>query len=200
MKYIIMCAGNGTRWNNHLGIPKHLIEINNETLLGRTTRLLKENGITDYVITGNDERYSQYGELISQTNNDCEIDRFEESIVDDDVCYLYGDVYYTENAIKTIINTETKDVTFFGHEFEIFAIKIKNLDLFFTHKHKVKELYLEGKIDRCIGWEIYRSINNILFDEHRITEKYIKILDDTDDIDYPEDYETFKLKLEGNNE
>ena len=27
MKYVIMAAGNGTRWNNYLGVPKHLIEI-----------------------------------------------------------------------------------------------------------------------------------------------------------------------------
>ena len=112
MRYVIMSAGEGIRWNNYLGVPKHLIEINGETLLGRTTRLLKENGIVDFVITGNDERYSQYGQLVPQTDNECEIDRFEESIITDQVCYLYGDVYYTDNAIKTIINAETKDIVF----------------------------------------------------------------------------------------
>lgn len=112
MRYVIMAAGKGKRWNNYLGIPKHLVEINGETLLGRTTRLLKENNITDFVITGNDERYAKYGKLIPQTDKDCEIDRFEESIVNGSVCYLYGDVYYTENAIKTIINTNTDDIKF----------------------------------------------------------------------------------------
>ena len=196
MKYVIMAAGEGKRWGNYLGIPKHLITINGETLLERTTRLLKENGVDDVIITGNDERYSQYATLVTQTNNDCEIDRFEESIVNGPICYLYGDVYYTENAMKTIINTKADDVKFFGSEDEIFAIKIENIDLFFNHKHKVKELYLEGKINRCIGWEVYRSINNIPFDEHIITERYVKILDGTDDIDFPDDYENFKLKWE----
>lgn len=191
MKYVIMAAGEGKRWNNFLGVPKHLIEINGETLLERTTRLLKENGVDDFVITGNDERYSKYGKLVPQTDNECEIDRFEESIVNGSVCYLYGDVYYTDQAIKTIIDTKTNDIEFFGSEFEIFAIKVENLDLFFNHKHKVKELYLEGKINRCIGWEVYRSINNIPFEEHVITEKYVKILDGTDDIDYPTDLEHF---------
>lgn len=51
MKYVIMAAGEGKRWNNFLGVPKHLIEINGETLLERTTRLLKENGVDDFVIT-----------------------------------------------------------------------------------------------------------------------------------------------------
>lgn len=110
MKYVIMSAGKGTRWNNYLGVPKHLVEINGETLLGRTTRLLKKNGIDDFIITGNDERYSEYGKLVPQTDNDCEIDRFEK--IDEPVCYLYGDVYYTENAIKTIINADVQDITF----------------------------------------------------------------------------------------
>ena len=83
MKYIIMADGEGKRWNDHLGIPKHLVEIGGETLLERTTRLLRENGIQDYIITCSDERYSQYGPTMRQTVRDCEIDRFEESIVDD---------------------------------------------------------------------------------------------------------------------
>lgn len=197
MKYIIMAAGLGTRWDNYLGVPKHLIKINGETLLGRTTRLLQEHGITNYIITSGDPRYKQYGPTAVQTHYDCEIDRFEESLIDGPVCYLYGDVYYTENAIETIINTNTEDILFFGHEWEIFAIKIKNLDLFLTHKNKVKQLYLSGQINRCIGWEIYRSLNNIPFNEHHITDKYIKILDGTDDIDYPYEYEEFKAKIEG---
>lgn len=197
MKYVIMCAGKGERWNNYLGIPKHLIEINGEPLLGRTTRLLKENGITDYIITGTDKRYKKYGKLVPQTKTDCEIDRYEEQ--NEPVCYLYGDVYYTKQAMKTIIATDTKNILFFGSECEIFAIKIENLKLFYDHKHKVKELYSKGQIDRCIGWEIYRSLNNIPFEDDYITDKYIKILDGTDDIDFPEDYNKFKAKWEVKN-
>ena len=115
-----MAAGEGKRWGNYKGIPKHLIEINGETLLGRTTRLLKENNV-DYIITASDERYKQYGEVIPQSYLDCEIDRFEE-IADDEICYLYGDVYYTEEAIKTIVNTDTNEILFFGSDYEIFAV------------------------------------------------------------------------------
>ena len=194
MKYVIMAAGNGKRWNNYLGIPKHLIEINGETLLARTTRLLKENGITDYVITGHDERYAQYGTLIPQTNTDCEIERFEE--FQEPVCYLYGDVYYTEQAIKTIIDTQTQDILFFGSDCEIFAVKVKNQPHFQELKHDVKCQYEEGRIDRCIGWEIYRKMNDIPLDQHEIKENYIEISDGTDDIDFPDDYEKFKQKWE----
>ena len=196
MKYIIMAAGAGTRWNNYLGVPKHLIEINGETLLGRTTRLLKENGVENYIITCADPRYAQYGPTTPQTYYDCEIDRFEESLVDGPVCYLYGDVYYTEDAMKTIVETQTDDILFFGHNYEIFAIKIANRELFFKCKATVKHLYLTHQIGRCIGWEVYRCMHNIPYEEHKITERYVKILDGTDDIDYPQDYEAFKKKWE----
>ena len=188
-----MCAGKGTRWGDYKGVPKHLIEINGETLLGRTTRLLKENNIYNYIITTNDIRYKQYGFTRPQSYNDCEVDRFEETD-DEEICYLYGDVYYSEEAIKNIVNTPAKDILFFGSDWEIFAIKIINKELFFEHKNKVKKLFLNGEINRCIGWEVYRSLHNIPFEEHYITDRYFLIKDETDDIDYPDDYEKFIKK------
>lgn len=196
MKYVIMSAGKGTRWNNYLGLPKHLIKINGETLLGRTTRLLKENGITNYVITTSDNRYKQYGNTKEQTYNDCEVDRFD-PVRDKEICYLYGDVYYTEEAIKTIIETPTDEILFFGSDYEIFAIKIVDKKLFMKHKDRVKKLYLENQIDRCIGWEVYKSLNNIPLNDYAITDRYYLIEDETDDIDYPEDYIKFIRKYEG---
>ena len=183
-----MAAGEGKRWHNYMGIPKHLVEINGETLLGRTTRLLKQHHI-DYTITAHDPRYIEYGKVIPQTG-DCEIDRFEE--FDEPVCYLYGDVYYSEDAIKTIINTPTNEILFFGSKEEIFSVKVVDIEKFYMHKNNVKKYYLAGHLNRCIGWEVYRSLNTIPFNEHRITDRYVLIEDETDDIDYPEDYERFK--------
>ena len=58
MIYIIMADGKGTRWNNYQNIPKHLIQIDGETLLARTTRLLKEYEPTCQVfITTNNTEY-----------------------------------------------------------------------------------------------------------------------------------------------
>lgn len=198
-----MADGDGKRWNNYMGIPKHLIPIDGEPLIARTVRLLKEIGIKNIIITSKDERYN-FAQRLPQTTRDCEIDRFEETITTEKVCFLYGDVAYTKNALKIIKDTEPKDVLFFGHEWEIFGIKINDWRLFKIHKDKIKNKYLNGEINRCIGWEIYRSMNDILLNEHRITKRYIKILDGTDDIDYPYEYEEFKQRWEkttnGNNE
>ena len=80
MKYIIMADGKGTRWQNYNDIPKHLIEIGGETLLGRTVRLLKEGDPNcDVIITSHDSRYEIPGaQRHEPLNNDLKIDRFTE--------------------------------------------------------------------------------------------------------------------------
>lgn len=47
MKYIIMADGEGKRWGNYKGVPKHLITVEGETILERTIRLLRGRGIAD---------------------------------------------------------------------------------------------------------------------------------------------------------
>ena len=195
MKYVIMAAGANKNWNDYLGIPKHMVKIGTEPLIGRTTRLLKENGINDYIITCNNNCYSQFGQTFEPTRYDCEIDRFEETFLQEPVCFLYGDVCYSYEAMKTIVNTETDDILWFGSEGEMFAIKIQNCEHFKQAKAHIKDLYLKGEINRCICWEIYRYLHNINLTEHIITDDYIKILDGTDDIDFPWDYENFLERM-----
>ena len=45
MRYIIMADGEGKRWGNYKGVPKHLITVEGETILERTIRLLIKLGI-----------------------------------------------------------------------------------------------------------------------------------------------------------
>ena len=92
MKYIIMADGKGTRWGNYQDIPKHLIQIGGETLLGRTVRLLNEKDPgCEVVITSHDERYEFEGaRRYEPKNNRLEIDRFTEELIADNICFLYG--------------------------------------------------------------------------------------------------------------
>lgn len=198
MRYIIMADGEGKRWGNYKGVPKHLITVEGETILERTIRLLLKFGIaeTDIWVTSSDPRYKTiWNNTIPQSIKDCELERFEESLINGPICYLYGDVYYTEPAMQTIIETDTDDILFFGSDWEIFAIKVKEINKFLNEKHKVKEKYMTGELNRCIGWEIYRSLHGLLmedeydFDNHKITDDYVKILDETCDFDYPAEYE-----------
>lgn len=102
-KALILCAGNGSRWGEYLGVPKQLITINNETLLDRTVRLLNKNGNNNIEIVFNDHRVML---------NHCAFYRPSKSqwIVETllstrdlwkgQTIILLGDVFYTERAIQ----------------------------------------------------------------------------------------------------
>ena len=189
MKYIIMADRKGSRWNNYKDIPKHFIEIGGETLLKRTVRLLKEaDPVCEVIITSHDPRYQVEGaRRYEPKNNVLEIDRFTAELIEDNVCFLYGDTYYAESAIHSIVETQAEDLLFFGNEKSIVAIKVRKAELFSYHVNRVRNLFLQGKIKKCIGWQVYQSFLGLPFDEKRIAEKYICVEDGTRDFNSPED-------------
>ena len=191
MKYIIMADGKGVRWNNYKNIPKHLVKINGEVLLHRTVRQLHENDRKAIVIiTSHDVRYEVDGaKRYEPINNNLEIDRFTEELISDNICFLYGDTCYTDEAIKKIISDENDDILFFGTKKSIVAIKIKDSVLFKKHFNNVKKLFLDGKIKDCKGWQVYQSFQNLEFDKKVIKDKFIVIDDETSDYNTPSDYE-----------
>ena len=190
MKYIIMADGKGTRWNNYHNIPKHFIEIGGETLLARTVRLLRENDArADIVITSHDPRYEVPGaRRYEPQNNHLEIDRFTEELIADDVCFLYGDTFYSESVIQKIADTPAEKLLFFGNERSIVAIKVADGALFRQHVDRVRALFLAGKIEKCIGWQVYQSFEGLPFGEKTIAADYILIQDGTEDFNSPSDY------------
>ena len=190
MKYIIMADGKGTRWNNYHNIPKHLIEIDGETLLARTVRLLRKNDArADIVITSHDPRYEVPGaRRYEPQNNHLEIDRFTEELIADDVCFLYGDTFYSESVIQKIADTPAEKLLFFGNERSIVAIKVADGALFRQHVDRVRALFLAGKIEKCIGWQVYQSFEGLPFGEKTIAADYILIQDGTEDFNSPADY------------
>ena len=196
MKYIIMADGKGTRWNNYHNIPKHLIEIDGETLLARTVRLLRENDArADIVITSHDPRYEVPGaRRYEPQNNHLEIDRFTEELIADDVCFLYGDTFYSESVIQKIADTPAEKLLFFGNERSIVAIKVADGALFRQHVDRVRALFLAGKIEKCIGWQVYQSFEGLPFGEKTIAAAYILIQDGTEDFNSSADYNRWTTK------
>lgn len=186
-----MADGKGTRWHNHNNIPKHFIEVDGETLLARTVRLLRTlDKDCDVIITSHDPRYEVPGAVrYEPKNNHLEIDRFTSELICDDVCFLYGDTLYSEDTIKTIVETPTEDIIFFGNRRSIVAIKVADGKLFAGHVDRVRQLFLDGKIQKCIGWQVYQSFLGLPFGEKKIADKYILIEDETRDFNSPDDLE-----------
>lgn len=192
MRFVIMADGKGTRWNNYMGIPKHLIEVDGEMLLARTVRLLhqfKKDNI-EVIITSHDPRYEFEGaRRYEPLNNEIELDRFTSELIEDDMCFLYGDTYYTEDSIKTIIEKQSEELLFFGTKKSIVAVKIQDSKIFREHFKSVKEKFLKGEISQCKGWQIYQSyVGQNLNEPYEIADAFVEMDGKTLDINTPEEY------------
>lgn len=187
MKYVIMADGKGTRWNNFNEIPKHFIEIDGERIIDRCVRLLKENDSScEIIITSHDPRYDIPGTTrYEPLNNILEIDRFTSELICDNICFMYGDTYYSENAIKTVTETPAEDILFFGNSRSIIAVKVSDGGLFRMHVDRVRKLYLEGKLKTCKGWQVYQSFTGLAPDT--IGDNFVFIEDSSRDFNSPED-------------
>lgn len=194
MRIVIMADGAGSRWENHLGIPKHFAQIKGEPVIERTVRLLKklaQKSELEIIVTSHDRRYEFDGCIrYEPQNNIYEIDRFTEELIGDDMCFLYGDTYYSEASIELIMKTKPKDLLFFGNHKSIVAIRIGDSKLFRAHVGRVKLHYLNGNVEKCAGWQVYRSFTGQAFSgKLKIKDKFVFVDDMTQDIDTPMDYD-----------
>ena len=117
MKYIIMADGEGKRWKNYNGLPKHLIPVDGEPIIKRTIdqiRSIDDRG--DIIITSHNESYEFEGaKRYEPESNHLEIDRFTEELIEDNICFLYGDTYYTDRCLCRISEEDCGQLSFFGN-------------------------------------------------------------------------------------
>lgn len=150
-RFIIMADGKMKRWNNHQ-VPKHLLPVHGEPILLRTARLAQRYAPeAQVIITSHNPDYEAPGAVrYEPKSNSCEIDRFTWELIDDDVCFLYGDVYYTEQAIRRIVEMPVKSLGFARNDTEVFAVKVADGAYQKACIRKLKE-----KDPACRGWQLY---------------------------------------------
>lgn len=209
---ILIAAGEATRWGNYLNTPKHFIEIDGEKILHRAVRLLREEGIDDVWVVGKTEDYNIPGAQLyipHFTPAYHDADKFLSSrslwLRDGRTMVLYGDCYFTKDAMHQIINNAHRDWMLFARPFdskitggsgECFAqcFYPENIE---EHERKLLylvELFDRGVLNRIGGWEHYRAMVNLPEDwlhRHVIADRFYEINDWTDDFDKPSEYEEF---------
>ena len=199
MKYIVMCGSTREPL-------RHLSTIYGETLLYRTIRLLKENGIwsRDIRLTpSKDLRTILLQDKLPSTlaihNNENKLwcDCFYP--MNEPCTYLFGDVVYSPKAIKTIVETETEDIEFFASAppfaknyskrwAEPFAFKVVDQEHFKNALQEVRKLESEGKFNRSpIAWETWQvikgtPINKIDYTNYTVINDYTCDVDELSDI------------------
>lgn len=185
-RFIIMADGKMTRWNNHL-VPKHLLPVHGEPILLRTVRLVQARAPgAEVIITSHNPAYEVPGAVrYEPKSNSCEIDRFTWELIDDDVCFLYGDVYYTEQAIRQIAEMQAADLGFAGNDTEIFAVVVGSGAYQKDCIRKLKE-----RDPACRGWQLYEMAR-----EDRRAE-ICRIEDETTGFNTEEEYRRFAEKTD----
>ena len=132
---------------------------------------------------------------------------------------LMGDVWYTKKAIEKIIMRDSSKILFFGRQMRSFFTKCSHGELFaisFTENYfetmknaseKLEKYIVDDNIQIAGGWGIYNIISKT---EFLMTKGYLvkgkvlfsnfnNIIDITDDIDVPSDYEGLISALKRNN-
>lgn len=200
MKYIIMAGG-----DYHTESPKQLREVLGMTLVERTITLLKGMSVDDIAISSNDPRFEKFGvPVLHHENNFGNGGHWLEAFypMDEPCCYLFGDVFYSPAAIKTIVETETDDIEFFASAppfapcyfkrwAEPFAFKVVDTGLFRACINATIRLAESGVFRRePIAWELWQVIKGTRLNEIDYTN-YTAINDYTTDFDTDDEYREF---------
>ena len=183
------------------------MRVDGEMIVSRTIRLLRENGVENIAISSNIPVFKKLGVPVLEHENNYDVKGYDDFTgywceafypTDEPTCYIFGDVIFSPEAIRTIVETDTDDIEFFASappfakEYpkqwaEPFALKVVNTEHL---KHAIsltKQYQDRGMFKRKpIMWELWQVIqaaplNRIDYDS------YVAINDYTCDIDDPEE-------------
>jgi hypothetical protein len=222
MRWFILANGEAKRWNNYMNVDKQLLIIDGEPILHRTVRLLKENGQDDIWIIGKHKvegannyipTYKTPIPKFDVFRNLCIVAPDENKIINRWVAgfvILYGDCYYTEEIIKDVI---TKEVNKWGHwccqrpnKFtgkpweEGYAHKITDVNWWFDKCDEYHKKVASGEINHVSDWCFNRFVIGIDLYTHQpelMKEYDIDWEDETDDFDFPVDYDNWMRNVKG---
>jgi hypothetical protein len=197
VRVIIACAGPQTKWNNHLGVPSHLVPVHGVPLLHRTVR--QAVTLTDDVMVTAppDPRYDVPGAARhwggAHPNEYLASRRLWNP--DGRTVLLLGDCYFTEQAIATIHAHAENAYRVFGRRGaskvtgtpygEIFAAS------WWPEQHAMLDVHLSriGDMTKA-GWRLLRAVQGTPVDRHVVRRPWFVTIDDaTDDFDFPADYD-----------
>lgn len=209
MRIIIAASGSQHKWNEHLGVPSHLCPLTRHggiPLLHRTVeQCLRYTHDVVTTIPVDDERYRSVPGRHLYVGDDM-ASEFEASQPlwneHGRTVLLLGDVYFTQEALDTIMGHKGRSYRAFGRYRaseitgtpygELFAASwwpmnhhdlARNLD-------KVHDLRAAGTITRPPGWMLLRAFQGTPLGKHIVDPRWFtEINDETDDIDFPADYD-----------
>lgn len=200
MKYVILCSMGEIN-----EIPKQLIEIGGESLVKRSIRLLRNECVEDIAVVANNPLFDELDVLVIHNPDADGRWMWNWYIPDEPVCYIFGDVFYSPEAIHQIVKTDTKLIRFFASSppfadnypkswAEPFAFKVQDVEFFRECLLKAQDYDTKGYFKRApCAWELWQVIRNTQL--NRIDYHNYDIINDyTCDIDTEQDIEVYRKR------
>jgi len=206
MKIILMSGGEGTRWGNFGGVPKHLFAPEgDESILDRQVRLFAPYG--EVVVVSGDPRYRRAGcRMVRpsrvQSNTDKFLSAVKEWSPQQRTLLVYGDVWFNEGDATRIACDIADDWRWYGVTFNAGGRYIgEMLAVSFWPEHQAKVLAgleLLQELERRKetvggGWRACRLMCGLAPESIHIHEgltepHYVDFRSWSTDFDKPEDY------------
>jgi len=191
-KVFILAAGSGTRWKDYRGTPKHKTIVEGEVLIERTYRQFSQYS-DNIVIVANEEQDLGQTYIPPKDENWKDIAKFFSSKdiwSDDRNVMVYADVYFTDEAVKSIME-DTNTLSFYLRNNaskltkkpwgEIWGIGFDGLSMEVLKSTMLK--IIESKVEyKTGGWRLFDQLN-----KDNQTINVIEIDDWTEDFDWPSD-------------
>lgn len=201
MRAVLMAGGDGTRWGNYMGVPKHVVPIDGERLIDCTVRKLREGGVTEVVVVG---PYDVPGAVTAlPTHTACDTDKFLSTQPhwhrSAQTLIMYGDVWFSDAALAALAEP-VADFRFVGRPGhssitgsaygELFGVALSPArhGYMLDAIENVRRLLLRGQVQRGGGWELYRRCVGLSLREHKLNGHFRTVDDWTEDFDFPQDY------------
>lgn len=206
-KVIVLAAGDGSRWNNYRGTPKHLTVVEKEVLLQRTCKQFLRY-TSDVSVIGLDNRYEVEGAKLytvrSTNTNWKDAAKFMTSQQmwsrNGRTILVFGDVYFTNDAVKKIMSNSDEFKFFLrkGANEETGA-RSKEIFAFSFHSRMLNRvtqsllmLISRGAVESHAGWALYKYMTGPQYGDMFNSSHFVEINDWTEDFDYPEDLEIWE--------
>lgn len=217
---LIAAGGRGERWGKCLGVPKPLITIEGETLVGRSVRLVREHSPdASLAVVASDEALRVPPVALVDapySDPECGLDKLCVPYWSRDgrTTVLWGDTYYTEDAMRTILGPQSTPVRFFGRnipseftgkvgpELYAFTFDLDGAKLLLPAISECRYLSRRGEMgERLCLWDVYATVGRqgaLLYlagDEHAGVNQYFTMVHDwTEDFDAPQCYQDWTTR------
>ncbi len=210
MRVIIVCAGSQDKWNNHLGIRSHFVPVLGEPLLHRAVR--QSLAVTDDVHiscpAGLEEMYSVAGAQVHGIGETASEHHSSHAWWHPGgrTVMLLGDTVFTDDAFATVVGCADDDIRFFGRYSKSAITGTPYGEQFAYSWPATRNAWLWRKVEearrfrtadiaergrtRPPGWILLRLIQGTHPLKHVVMKPWwVEIDDETDDIDFPADFE-----------